>query len=70
MTNERVEVRQDPARLRPLGVKVLQADSSKFRVLTGWAPRIPFERTMRDLMEWCRRGLEPQRVVAGLECAP
>lgn len=55
-------VRQDPARLRPVlprlsiaeaspvegpsDVKVLQADSSKFRALNGWKPESPFERTM------------------------
>jgi len=59
MTDARVEVRQDPARLRPSDVKVLQADSSKFCALTGWAPEIPFERTMRDLLDWWRCRLEP-----------
>jgi GDP-4-dehydro-6-deoxy-D-mannose reductase len=68
MTDNQVEVRQDPARLRPSDVKVLQADSVKFRALTGWEPRIPFEQTMADLLDWWCCRLEPQRVVTGLEC--
>jgi GDP-4-dehydro-6-deoxy-D-mannose reductase len=68
MTDAQVEVRQDPARLRPSDVKVLQADSSRFGALAGWEPRIPFERTMGDLLGWWRCCLEPQRVVIGLEC--
>ena len=68
MTDARVEVRQDPARLRPSDVKVLQADSNKFRALTGREPWIPFEQTMGDLLEWWRYRLEPQIGVTGLEC--
>jgi len=55
MTDARIEVRRDPARLRPSDVRVLQADSVKFWTLTGWEPKIPFERTMRDLLDWWRR---------------
>ena len=65
MTNAWVEVRQDPARLRPSDVKVLQADSSKFRTLTGWEPRIPFEQTMADSLDWWRI-----KVNAGAPVAP
>ncbi|MFO7917520.1 MAG: GDP-mannose 4,6-dehydratase [Anaerolineae bacterium] len=57
MSQVDVEVRQDPARMRPSDVKVLQADSSKFRALTGWQPQIPFQQTMRDLLDWWRARL-------------
>jgi nucleoside-diphosphate-sugar epimerase len=46
----------------------IQADSTKFRALTGWEPQIPFEQTMTDLLDWWRWRLEPRRVVTGLEC--
>jgi len=49
-----IEVRQDPARLRPSDVPVLWADDSKFRAQTGWEPHIPFEQTMRDLLDYWR----------------
>ncbi len=56
-TKEKIEVRTDPARLRPSDVLLLKGDSSKFRELTGWAPRIEFEQTMLDLLNWWRAQL-------------
>jgi GDP-4-dehydro-6-deoxy-D-mannose reductase len=50
----KIEVRQDPARLRPSDVKILWADPSKFQACTGWEPKIPFEQTMRDLLDYWR----------------
>jgi GDP-4-dehydro-6-deoxy-D-mannose reductase len=49
-----IQVRKDPARLRPSDVPILWADDSKFRTETGWVPEIPFERTMKDLLEYWR----------------
>lgn len=49
-----IEVRRDPARLRPSDVPILWADDSKFRAQTGWEPKIPFEQTMRDLLDYWR----------------
>jgi len=46
-----IEVHKDPARLRPSDVPILWADDSKFRAQTGWEPQIPFEQTMRDLLD-------------------
>ncbi|PZS00764.1 MAG: GDP-mannose 4,6-dehydratase [Candidatus Chloroheliales bacterium] len=54
MTSIQVEVRQDPARLRPSDVPLLWADASKFKAATGWEPEIPFEQTMRDLLNYWR----------------
>jgi GDP-4-dehydro-6-deoxy-D-mannose reductase len=48
-----IKIVQDPARLRPSDID-LQADVSKFRALTGWAPAIPFEETMSDLLDYWR----------------
>lgn len=49
-----IEVREDPSRLRPSDVKILLADTTKFRNQTGWQPEIPFERTMSDLLDYWR----------------
>ncbi len=54
MTEAKIEVREDPARFRPSDVKVLVCDATKFRELTGWQPEIPFEQTMRDLLNYWR----------------
>jgi len=54
MTKCKIEVRQDPKRLRPSDVPVLLGDSSKFRKATGWEPRIPFEKTLADSLDYWR----------------
>jgi GDP-4-dehydro-6-deoxy-D-mannose reductase len=54
LSRTKMEVRVDPERLRPSDVPVLLADSSKFRALTGWQPRIPFKQTILDLLNYWR----------------
>jgi GDP-4-dehydro-6-deoxy-D-mannose reductase len=61
MTKLKIEVREDPARLRPSDVPVLLGDHSKFTDRTGWKPSIPFEQTLKDMLEFWRRA-EPARV--------
>jgi GDP-4-dehydro-6-deoxy-D-mannose reductase len=52
-----VKVEVDPERLRPSDVEILIGDSSKFRADTGWEPRIPFEQTLEDLLDYWREKL-------------
>ena len=54
MTKAKIEVRQDPSRLRPSDVPILLGDNSKFVKATGWKPTIPFEQTLRDMLEYWR----------------
>lgn len=54
MTNVAIEVRQDPARLRPSDVPVLLGSHAKFHEQTGWKPQIPLEQTMADLLNYWR----------------
>lgn len=54
MSKVKVKVRQDPSRLRPSDVPILLGDCTKFRKATGWKPRIPFEKTMGDLLNYWR----------------
>jgi len=49
-----IEVRVDPARLRPSDVPLLLGDNSKFCKETGWKPEIPFDRTAKDLLDYWR----------------
>jgi len=49
-----IEVRVDPARLRPSDVPLLLGDNSKFCEATGWKPEIPFEQTAKDLLDYWR----------------
>ena len=55
MTDKNVEIKQDPSRMRPSDVEILQGDCSKFRAKTGWQAEIAFEKTMADLLDWWRR---------------
>ena len=49
-----IRIEQDPARLRPSDVLILEGDYSRFRAATGWEPRISFERSLTDLLEYWR----------------
>ena len=48
----RVEI--DPARLRKTDVPFLVGDNRKIAAATGWSPRIPLDRTLRDLLAAAR----------------
>ena len=54
MSESKIEVRQDPRRLRPSDVPVLLGDNSKFCATTNWKPTIPFEQTLKDSLEFWR----------------
>jgi len=64
-TTVKVRVQEDPARLRPSDVPILWADTSKFRAATGWEPRIPFEQTLRDLLDYWRDRVRRETVRLG-----
>jgi GDP-4-dehydro-6-deoxy-D-mannose reductase len=53
-TKTKIEVKLDPARLRPSDVQILLGDNSKFVKATGWQPVIPFEQTLYDMLEHWR----------------
>lgn len=48
----RIEV--DPDRLRPIDADLQVPDTTRFTAHTGWTPRIPYERTMGDLLDYWR----------------
>src|SRR5205823_4296513 len=50
----KIRTEEDPARLRPSDVPILWADPTKFRAATGWEPKIPFEVTLRDVLDYWR----------------
>lgn len=64
LSGVKVRIEQDPARMRPSDVALLQGDSTKFRTRTGWRPQIPWETTLRDLLEYWREriGVYAERV--------
>ena len=54
MSKVPIEVRTDPTRMRPSDVRILWSNSDKFKAQTGWEPKIPFERTLLDLLNYWR----------------
>jgi GDP-4-dehydro-6-deoxy-D-mannose reductase len=51
----RVRVEVDPARLRPSDNPVILGSHARLTADTGWAPAIPIERTLADLLDYWRR---------------
>lgn len=51
---DRITVEVDSERLRPIDADLQVPDISKFSRHTGWKPEIPFEQTMRDLLDYWR----------------
>jgi GDP-4-dehydro-6-deoxy-D-mannose reductase len=41
----------DASLLRPVDIPVLRGDASKLREATGWAPEIPIDQTLADLLD-------------------
>jgi GDP-4-dehydro-6-deoxy-D-mannose reductase len=54
MSSVKVEVRQDPARMRPSDIPSLVCNPGKFRARTGWQPTIPIEQTLKDILDYWR----------------
>ncbi len=51
---DQIKIEIDPDRLRPIDADLQVPDTRKFAAHTGWAPQIPFERTMKDLLDYWR----------------
>jgi GDPmannose 4,6-dehydratase len=59
-TAKNIRIETDPERLRPIDADLQVPNTAKFKAVTGWAPEIPFEQTMKDLLQYWR-----DRVQAG-----
>jgi GDP-4-dehydro-6-deoxy-D-mannose reductase len=51
----KIDIKRDETRMRPSDVPVLLGDCGKFQKLTGWKPIIPFEQTLKDLLDFWRK---------------
>ena len=52
---DKITVEVDQERLRPIDADLQVPDTSKFTKHTGWKPEIPFDKTMKDLLEYWRK---------------
>lgn len=53
-TIKQIKVEVEKSRLRPLDADLQVPDTKKFKAHTGWEPKIPFEKTMQDLLDYWR----------------
>lgn len=53
-TVKNIKVEMDTERLRPIDADLQVPNTSKFKAVTGWEPEIPFEKTMKDLLDYWR----------------
>ena len=54
MSKVKVTIKQDPARMRPSDIPILHGNCSKFKRQTGWKQKIPFKKTLKDLLDYWR----------------
>jgi GDP-4-dehydro-6-deoxy-D-mannose reductase len=46
-----IDVRLDPARMRPADIPTVVCDATRFRAATGWRPSISLEQTLADVLD-------------------
>jgi GDP-4-dehydro-6-deoxy-D-mannose reductase len=49
-----IAIGQDPSRFRPNDTPLVLGDHRRLTTDTGWSPRIPFEKTVEDLLDYWR----------------
>jgi GDP-4-dehydro-6-deoxy-D-mannose reductase len=55
----KITIEQDPGRLRPNDTPLVLGDRSRIQKETGWAPEIPLEKTVDDLLTFWRDQARP-----------
>lgn len=54
LSNKKISVEIDPAKLRPVDVPEIRADISKLAAATGWQPEIALENTISETLNYWR----------------
>ena len=60
-TIKNIEIVTDPERLRPIDADLQVPNCDKFKTHTGWEPKISFEQTMNDLLDYWRNKVKSGR---------
>ena len=56
--NKKIKIKIDKERLRPIDADLQVPDTTKFKKHTGWKPKIKFEKTMLDLLNYWRDNIK------------
>lgn len=54
MAHCEIAVEVDPAKLRPVDVPIIEADTSKLKECTGWRQEIPLDQTLAETLDYWR----------------
>lgn len=54
MSSVEITLQQDPARMRPSDIPFAAGDSRLLRDTVGWAPAIPLQHTLGELLDYWR----------------
>lgn len=54
LTDKKIEIQEDPSKLRPVSVPDVYCEFSKLKELTGWTPSIEIEKTLKDTLDYWR----------------
>lgn len=54
MSDAKIKVEVDPARLRPVDVPIIEPDITKINSQTGWKPSISLDTTIRETLDYWR----------------
>ncbi len=57
-SKEKIKIKVEKKRLRPIDADLQIPNLSKFKILTGWEPEISFKRTMKDLLNFWREEIK------------
>lgn len=55
---DKIKVEVDPDRLRPIDADLQVPNTEKFSKHTGWQPKIPYEKTIQDLLDYWRQRIK------------
>jgi len=58
---KKIEVKQDPKRMRPSDVKVLIGSNKKTKKACGWSPKYKIDDTLKALLEYWRSELKEEK---------
>ncbi|HXV99278.1 MAG TPA: GDP-mannose 4,6-dehydratase [Anaerolineae bacterium] len=61
----KINIEQDPNRMRPSDVPVIYADNSKLRAKTGWTPTCKFEDSLRQVLDYWREEVKNREAASG-----
>lgn len=58
MSKIKIKVSVDEKKLRPIDTPLIVGDNTRIKEDLGWEPRIPFEKTLNDLLEYWRERIK------------